>query len=223
MADPTRRHGSLDDDRLKAAYVASRASDAPHLSESEWVQLGCGELAPEALAQAHAHITGCARCAEVHRSLLAMAADAARFDPDAVTPHLVRSRSRLWMTLGGLAAAAAIFAVVRVDLRAPRTGSTIEVTRNQGGPVAITLVAPQPDAVLQERRFTWQAVPAAEDYELRINTADGGAVWSTRTSTPAATVPAESALAAGRYYWQVTALRENTAIASSSLAAFRVE
>jgi hypothetical protein len=223
VADPTPRHGALDDDRLKTAYLASSDSAAPHLSESEWEQLGCGELSGEALAQAHAHITNCARCTEVHRSLLAMAEGAAQFDPGAVTPHAPRRASRLWMTLGGLAAAAAIFAAVVVDLRVPRTEPAAEVMRNQGGPAAISIVTPQPDAVLQQRRLAWQAVPTAEGYDVRISTADGGAVWSVRTSATDATVPAERALAAGRYYWQVTALRGDAAIASSSLTVFRVE
>ena len=223
MADSTRRHGSLDDDRLQDAYLASSDNAAPHLTESEWVQLGCGELAPDALARAHAHITGCARCTAVHRSLLALAEGAAQFDPDAATPRAARPHSRLWMTLGGLAAAAAIFAAVVVDLPVSRTERAGDVTRNQGDAAAITIVAPQPEAVLQARRFAWQAVPAAEGYEVRINAADGGVAWSVRTNATDATVPVEHALAAGQYYWQVTALRGDAAIASSSLMAFRVE
>jgi len=208
---------------LRDAYLASRDNAGPHLTESEWVQLGCGELTADALVRAHAHITDCARCTEVHRSLLAMAAGAAQFDPNAATPRATHQHSRLWMTLGGLAAAAAIFAVVRVDLRAPHTEPTIEVARSQGGPVAIAIVAPKPDTALVARRFAWQAVATAESYELRINTSDGGAAWSVRTSATDATVPVEHALVAGRYYWQVTAFRESTAIATSPLSAFRVE
>ena len=223
VAEHTRRHGSLDDDRLSAAYLATSDNADPHLTESEWVQLGCGELTADALVRPHAHITDCARCTEVHRSLLVMAVGAAQFDPNAVTPRAMHQPSRLWMTLGGLAAAAAIFAAVMVDLRVTRTQPTAEVTRSQGGPVAIAIVAPKPDTALLARRFAWQAVATAESYELRINSADGGAAWSVRTSATDATVPAERALAAGRYYWQVTAFRDTTAIATSPLSAFRVE
>jgi hypothetical protein len=76
--------------------------------------------------------------------------------------------------------------------------------------------------VLNRRRFEWQPVPTATAYEVRVNTADGARAWSTRVSTSSAELPANVILAGGAYFWQVTALREDAAIASSPMVAFRV-
>lgn len=222
MVDPTRRPVSLDDERLMEGYRLAHADSAePHLAEAEWEQLTCGELGTDALARAHAHITTCAQCAAVHRSLTSLTAEAAQFDAGIARRPTPSPFAKGWMYVGGLAAAAAIFAAVFVDLREPRNGPVGEVMRNPQG-TTVSLVAPRPDAVLEGRQLAWQAVPTAEGYELRINTMAGDAIWATRAVTANATIPPDVALPPGRYYWQVTALRDNIGIASSALTAFRV-
>lgn len=226
MADPTRRRGPLDDPRLKQAYrLASGDGAGPHLSETEWEQLACGELDAEASGRAHAHITTCARCAEIWHSLDTLAVGAAQFDPEVVRPAVSPAPqvSRTWTYLGGLAAAAAIFAAVTLDFGGPLRGPADEVMRTSTADTAIAVVVPQTDAVLAGRRFAWQGAIAADAYELRISTPDGGAVWVTRVATTEARLPPDLVLTGGRYYWQVTAFRENTTIAASPLVAFRVE
>jgi hypothetical protein len=76
--------------------------------------------------------------------------------------------------------------------------------------------------VLSGRRFEWQPVATATAYELRVTTADGAGVWSTRVTTPSAELPESVVMRSGAYYWQVTALRDNAPIASSPMVALRV-
>jgi hypothetical protein len=225
VADPIESAGArLDDDVLKEAYrLAGTATDGPHLSEGQWEQLMCGELTEADRHDALGHIVSCSHCTRIHRSLLAISAEAAAFDEHVVGPGVVRPASRTWMYLGGLATAAAIVAAVVIDLRPARTGNAGEVIRSGAGTVAVELVAPLADAPLQERRLQWQPIATADAYEVRVNAADGGAVWQARVTTAEARLPREVSLAAGRYYWQVIAFREGVIQGTSAITAFRVE
>ena len=225
MADPTESaHDRLEDDVLKEAYrLASTTTDGRHLSERQWEQLTCGELTEADCHDALRHIVSCTDCTRIHRGLLAMRAEAAAFDEHVVQRGVVRPASRTWMYLGGLATAAAIVAAVVIDLRPARTGQAGEVSRSGAGSVPVELVAPLADAPLQERRLRWQPIASADAYEVRVNAADGGAVWQARVTTAEAHLPHEVPLAAGRYYWQVIAFREGVIQGSSAITAFRVE
>lgn len=225
MADPTQSaRARLEDDVLKEAYrLAGTTTDGPHLSERQWEQLTCGELTEADRHDALGHILSCRDCTRIHRSLLAMSAEAATFDEHAVRPGIVRPASRTWMYLGGLATAAAIVAAVVLDLRPARTGHGGDVSRSATGTVAVALVAPLADAALRERRLQWQAIATADAYEVRVNAADGGAVWKARVTTAEVRLPPEVPLAAGRYYWQVIAFREGIIQGTSAITAFRVE
>lgn len=223
MADPKDRL-PLDDESLREVYRQAHAGAAgPHLSETEWEHLVCGELDPDAAARAHAHITACTRCADIHRGLNALAEGAVQFDPNAVQTQPPRHASRLLMVVGGLAAAAVIVMAVLVDRQPLQRTAGDEVTRTERPAAVIATVTPGADARLDGRRFEWRPLATADAYEVRINGEDGAAVWSAQTTGTVVALPADRNLVPGRYYWRVTALRENAIIGSSPLIAFRVE
>lgn len=215
----------LDDESLRQAYRQAHDSAAgPHLSEDEWEQLACGALDAGATERAHNHITACTRCAEIRRSISVVAEEAAQFDPHAVRPAITPAAgSRTWFYVGGLAAAAALFAAVSLDLGGPRQSSGGEVMRTSIADTVIGAVAPTANTALIGRRFAWQPVATADVYELRINAADGAAVWTTRGAATEATLPLEINVSRGQFYWQVTAFRDHAAIGTSPLVPFRIE
>jgi hypothetical protein len=211
----------MSDEQLKAAYQ-SRPAATTHVTETQWEQLACGELDAASRERALAHITSCAECREIHRSLLALATEAAQFDPNAmVVANPEPSASRTWMYVTGLAAAAAIFAAIL--LPNSRNTTIDDVTRSQAEGSAIGIRTPQSNARLDSRLFAWQPVANADAYEVIVNRADGGPIWTTRVSTAEVTVPDAITIGAGRYYWQVTALRQGAVVARSTLVPFRVE
>lgn len=212
----------MTDDHLKAAYL-SRPQSAAHLNESQWEQIACGELDAASRERALAHITSCAECTEIHRSLLMLAKEAAQFDrsvPAANAPG--GSASKKWMYLTGLAAAAAIFAAIVVMPLRPANRTIQDVTRSQTGSVAIQVTAPRVNATLENRRFAWEPVPNADSYQLVVNRNDGGAVWSVTVRDNETVMPGDLPVAPGEYYWQVKALSQDTAIGLSPLVPFRV-
>lgn len=221
MSEP--RGPRLDDEVLKAAYQRAHAMPrGAHLSETQWEQLTCGELADTDRDRLLDHVFSCPACREVHRSLLQVSAEAPGIDQGAVPAAPTRPVARAWMYLGALATAAALVAAVLVDLRPLRGARDATVTRNQAAAVAITVVTPAEGAPLEQRRFAWLPLPGAEAYELIVSNDDGGAVWSGRATEALAQLPPEVVLAPGRYYWRVTALRDNAVVGSSRLLPFRV-
>ena len=222
MADPKRP--GVDDDVLKRAYQATHVSPGgPHLSETEWEQLACGELDEASRERALAHIATCADCATVHRSVLQVSRDASAFDPNAIAPSTApRPAASRWMLIGGLAAAAAIVAAVVLN-RPITSGGTVDTVRAPSATTTMTVITPLGGARLEARRFAWPAVAAADAYEIRVNAADGGAVWTARSSVPEVEIPGATVLTPGTYYWQVTAMRDAVAIGASPIVPFRVE
>lgn len=211
----------MSDEPLKAAYRAQPPLP-PHLNETQWEQLACGELDQASRERALAHITGCADCAEIHRSLLRLAKEAASFVPEAqINLRPAGSSSTHWMYLYGLAAAAALFAaIVGVPLR--QTKPTEDVMRSQVGSVALQVIAPTSNATLELRRFAWEPIANADAYQILVNRGDGAAVWSVTVRSNEAVVPHDVPLGAGDYYWQVKALSQDAAIGLSPLIPFRV-
>ena len=213
----------MTDDVLRKAYrLAHAATNAPHVSEANWEGLACGDLARADRDRALAHITSCPECAEIHRSLLALGEEAATFDRGVPRSTPARATAWRWGSVGGLAAAAALVAAVLVNRPAPESGRPSDVTRASTSAVVIELIAPASGAPLVNRHLAWQPAATADAYEVRINAADGGAVWSARVTGAETDIPSHIAMSAGSYYCQVTALRENAAIGSSALVPFRV-
>lgn len=225
MTDPSRpRKRSLDDDVLMAAYRQTSAADrGPHLTEDQWEQLSCGEMDEDARGHAMAHIVSCQECTAIHRSLIALSAEAPQFDPAVTPPPAHASSWRPWWSYAlGLAAAAGIVVAVFVNRPAPVPADD-HVVRSASASTAVDVVSPSSGTRLTERRFSWQAVATADTYEIRVNAADGGLVWTGTTRTTSIELPASIAPAAGRYFWQVSALKEGVAIGTSPIVAFQIE
>lgn len=221
MSEP--RSPRLDDEVLKAAYQRAHATPSgAHLSEAQWEQLTCGELADTARDRLLAHVFLCPVCRQVHRSLLQVSAEAPGIDEGAMPAAATRPVATTWMYLGALATAAALVAAVLVDLGPLRRGRDATVTRSQSAVAAITVVTPAEGTALEQRRFAWVPLPGAEVYEVIVSNDDGGAAWSGRATEALAQLPPEVVLAPGRYYWRVTALRDNAVVGSSGLVPFRV-
>lgn len=216
----------MDDETLGQAYRQTRAHKAAHLTEEEWTALQLSEVSPGDRQRLLGHILACGDCTTVHRSLLALANGASKFDPaSSPTSALVsvRSAPRSWWYAGGLAVAATIVAAVLLNVRPLAPKVSDDVTRSAGpGAARVSVVTPQPDAVLKDRRLAWSEVPGAERYEVVINGADGALIWTATTGATEAIIPAEQ-LSPGRYYWQIRALNQNGTFARSDLVAFRVD
>jgi len=197
---------------LKAAYRLSRpASEARHLTESEWEGLASEDFGLPEREALLSHIMACAECAVVHRSVLQLTE---------IEGHRTRGRSAFWASAAGLAAAAAIVAAVVVYR--PVVPVTDEVTRSAGSEV-IDVVAPRPGAPLAGRGFSWTAVRGADAYEVTLNGADGRLVWRFRGAETSVTVPPEVVLPSERVFFQVTAFREGIRIGSSPLLDVHVD
>ena len=210
----------LSDAALADVYRASRRPVGDHLSQDQWEHLTCDELSAADRDGALAHIESCGDCSTIHRSLLELRDGATAIEDTRPRDNAGLSYRR-WTIAGGLATAAAIVFAVLVNQPA-RTTPGDEVTRSSETRAAIALVTPSPNSVLAGRRFEWQPVATATAYELRVTTADGAGVWSTRVTAPTIELPEGVVMRSGAYYWQVTALREDAAIASSPMVAFRV-
>lgn len=208
---------------LRAAYRQAHPTAAsPHVSGVQWEQLTCGELSPSERDHLLTHIFSCPPCQQVHRSLLQVRAEAPAFDRLADGDAVATPVARKWMYLGTLAAAAVIAAAVFVDLR-PLRSRPDDVVRTGAARATLTLLVPAADQVLSNRQLSWQPVDGADEYEVRVSAADGGAVWTARVPSSAASIPQQVAMPAGRYYWQVTAIRDGAAAGASPMARFRVE
>jgi hypothetical protein len=214
----------LDDDLLRNAYrLAHVTPSGPHVSESQWEQLTCGELDQANRDRVLEHVFSCDHCQQVHRSLLQVSAESSAFDGHTGRPAGAPPIARTWMYLAGLAAAAAIVAAAVIDLRPLRTDNAADVNRTTNSAASIALTSPGADRALEDRRLAWQPVENADAYDVRVNAADGGAIWTARVGAPSAVLPTDVAMPPGRYYWQVDALREGTIVGTSAIGAFRVE
>ena len=213
MADP------LDTAALSAAFRRARKPSGDHLSETQWERLTCDEMAADERDIALAHIMSCAECSTIHRSLIELRAGATEIEGTRPRPNAGVSYRR-WTIPGGLATAAAIVLAIWI-YRSPQVPPT-GVTRSAREPGAVSAIAPLANQPLIDRRFSWQPVAGADSYELRVSTADGVRVFTSKRDETSAVLPAEIHLSAGSYYWQVVAFSGETTIATSPMMRFAV-
>ena len=181
-----------------------------HLDAAEVAGYLSGSLAPEARSRAEAHLADCEECAA---ELVAVAR---------LQGPPGRARWTGWV---GLAAAAAIAAVVLAPRLTREPGPAVPPLRGDSIPAAaLGLVAPADGAELREPPvLVWRPVAGAATYRIVVSRADGDSVWSvtirdTTASPPAAVLPASSE----PYYWYVDALLADGRSVGGAPQSFRV-
>lgn len=222
MADPDGPAlDPLSDEALAGAYRATRKPSGDHLSPEQWERLTCDELQGADRDRALAHIASCGDCTTIHRGLLELRSQATTLEAGDAVPAHAGGRYR-WPLVGGLAAAAALVAAVLINQPGRTTLPVDDALRSGDALARIAVITPAMERALTDRRFQWQPVATASTYEVWVHTAEGGRVWSTRTSAPSAEVPADVTLSSGAYYWRVTAHRGEATIASSAMIPFQI-
>jgi hypothetical protein len=181
----------------RAAYRAGMlAGSASCPGEDELAALAVGELAGEPRAAVADHVASCRRCADGHRLLLDLHAEAGGRSP---------SRVRTWIAGASVAAALAGALLVWRPAWTPDAPSAAPL-RGAAGQGA---VEPRPGAVLASAPavLAWTARPAARGYRARIYDADGDLLWESGAVTAARLALAPEAAAALRpgheYFWTV--------------------
>jgi anti-sigma factor RsiW len=165
-----------------------------HVDPAEVAGYLAGTLAPEARARVESHLADCEDCAAE-----LVAVDRLRRAPAGVR----------WAPWLGLAAAAAIAAVVLAPRADRERGPAVPPVRGDSLPSAtLSLVGPADGAELREPPvLVWRPVAGAATYRVVLSRSDGDSVWSATTGDTTATPPGESLLPSPEpYYWYVDAL-----------------
>lgn len=217
MADSSR--DPFDAAALAALLRAARTPTGEHLSEAQWERLACDEMTAAERDTALVHILTCEECATIHRSVMQLR-EGARTIETVTASAPSGAYYRRWSIAGGLVTAAAIVAALLINR--PARVDLNDVTRSGRAGAALIATSPQSGQPLVGRRFAWQAVAAADSYELRVTTQDGVRVFTSRRDETSAVLPDEIELTAGTYYWRVAALKGDAEIAASPLIPFRV-
>lgn len=217
MADDIR--DPLNDDSLAAAFRDARRTLGTHLTEAEWERLTCDEMTLAERDTALAHIMSCDECATIHRSLIQLRAGAQQIEsPPSRSVGATRFSNRRWAMVGGLATAAAI--VLALLINRPTRVEPDNVMRSGAEVAALNVMSPRANEPLIDRKFSWEGVPGASAYELRISTQDGVRLFTSRRDETFAELPREIELQPGTYYWRVLAFNGTTEIAASQLIPF---
>ena len=215
------RKSSLSDESLRKIYGASAAAPDHPSEDALFALLGQG-MSSDARERVVDHVARCGECADV----LVHLARCDECPPEAGIKSLATpARSpRSWGLWGGLAAAAAVTALLAwppapnphdaaPDGEAVRAGAAV-------GLAAVAPVGPQKSA---PAAFRWNGVPDALTYRVIVRDARGELVFS---SGPRAETycpwPTAKALAPGSYTWQVVAATRSGEETTSSLAHFSV-
>jgi hypothetical protein len=151
------------------------------------------------------HIMACADCQKEFEMMRA---------PREAAVALERRTFPSWLA----AAAVLALAVGAAWIWKARTGPVgTEVTR--GGTAAVVLVGPATAAPGSTPTFVWRAVPAAQRYQLELDTEAGDPVWATSTADTSAVLPATIPLNAGTAYrwWVRATLASGTVVRSTAL------
>ncbi len=224
-------------DTLRTAYQQASRSSENHLTDDQWEQLACDEMAPSEREQATEHIQLCSQCTEVFRVVMAVKAEAHEIDPQAPQPRVAleaaqeaaQSRRRPRFFAGLVAAAAvvgAFFVVAHFQQISPTTpGQPQEiVTRAAGSIQAPALLAPRGQVDQPPEIFSWQPVDGARGYIVELFDGDGELLWKSDEVAASPTAwPPEIAAAPAHYYWRVLVASEmNGEITVSELEAFEI-
>ena len=130
---------------------------------------------------------------------------------------------RPWaLEAAGLAAVAlvligyALFSAVRGPVDEPSEDA------RAGGGTTVAVIKPTTAAAF-DRTFAWQRLDNATAYRVAVFTESGDRIFELRDLTvPSVTVDESVKLTPGRYFWQVTALRHDAAVAESTKTEFVV-
>lgn len=216
--------GSAD---LRRHWQAGARPDLAHLHDATWERLACEELTPFERERALEHITACEECGSIYRGLSEMRREAAAFDP-AVTgmkmPAATEASVRPWWYspwfMGSMGTAAVVLWAVTIGPLQPATDYSNDVTRTARP--AVTLLAPAEGAPFN-RVVAWQPVEGATSYRVVGFTIDGTRAFDVRdVKETTLTLASDVVLAPGRYFLQVTALRDGEVITESPLMPFEV-
>ena len=212
---------------LRRQWQAGARRDPAHLDDAMWERLACEELTPFERERALAHVTACEECGSIYRGLAEMRREAAAFDPAVAAikmPAAAGAEPRPWWyspwLAGSLATAAIVVWAVTIGPMRPATDYSGDVARTNKS--AVTLLSPKEGAGF-DRVVAWQAVSGATSYRIVGFTQEGTRAFEVRdVRETTLTLAPDVVLAPGRYFLQVTALRDGEAIAESPLVPFTV-
>jgi anti-sigma factor RsiW len=196
-------------------YSESRAPTPDCLDELAIADFVDGRTSGDERAIVERHLTTCARCRSAVQAVAAMADDAA------LVATVSKAGKRRWIVTAvasAAAAAAAAIVIMTVPSTRPITMREPAVT-SAIAPVALSPVgtATRPTAL------TWSRVPGAERYRVRVQSADGGVVWSMTSEDTTVTIPDSVRFVAGsQYAWRVEAQTEWRRWVASELVRFVV-
>ena len=179
-----------------------------HLESGEVASYLDRTLAPDEQARVESHLADCADC---RRELI----EVSRL-------RHARFRSRWWVIVPALAAAAAALLFV---IRSPDRPATEPVLRDGGEPaLTVGLVAPGDSAVIPlSPTFTWRSAATRASYRLTLSDERGDVVWRTTSPDTSEHPPNNVSLRTGRtYFWYVDALFPDGRSVTSGVRRFTV-
>jgi len=188
-------------------YTAAAAPEGGHLLDQDWERLACQEMAEPEQEKALDHVTRCAECARIYRGLDALAQGARAFDPSVPAPRARLIAFPRWPFLGGLAAAAALTAILLRPAAAPQvplSGDGLRGTLDVQDPAALS---PRGHVTGLPAELRWQGIATPSLYRVVILDSDGEQVWSSPdVDGSRLDWPRDLELRSGTYFWQVIAL-----------------
>jgi hypothetical protein len=216
------------EERLRRLYTGSAVPAGGHLLEEDWERLACGEMAAADRERALEHVTRCAECARIYRGLDALTEGARSFDPGVpAAPSRTLAYPR-GLLLGGLAAAAALAAMLFWPAAGQRPRATPPGDGFRGAAESLDPAPETPRGRVQglPTELRWKGVPSPARYRVVVLDPDGEPIWSSG-EVEATTLPwpAGLVLKPGSYFWQVIALPRGGLPGderASALAAFEV-
>lgn len=147
------------DDELAAAYRAAVPAAGDHPDDAAWERLSMDEALPEERERIADHVTACRECAEVFRSIHALRAEAAAFDPAVRRWPVTSGSSGRWRFASApLALAVAAALVVAAAWTLVSTSRTVPVGNAPATPQA-TSSAPTTAAPPREFLLAFAAPP----------------------------------------------------------------
>jgi hypothetical protein len=172
--------------------------ETEHPTEERWEAFACGELDAASRRALLEHAAACELCDKTRRALDDLREGARFFDPG--VPRR-RPSAAPWVAAGTMAAvAAAMILFIRPE------ASDEETLRSGSREAALVIHA-------SEGGLSWDAVPGATEYVVRVYTETGELVFSKSTPTTSATPK----LPPAKYRWEVEALADGRRLARSRL------
>jgi len=186
-----------------------------HPDEATWERLALDELEPAERDAWFDHITGCERCSQVWRGVLALQSDARAEGLIPATPTTAASRSRSMVAYLAVAATLVVAAGGALLLRQEAPGRAVLRSSTEVQPVEGLMMAYDAAGV---PTFVWTPVPSATQYRVELFTDDGRPVWTREAGTAPLPWPADAPRATGTFRWRVEARRGDDLVARSPFA-----